>query len=37
MDAIVAALDISGLRADLVELAAQPASEAQIWRFTSAG
>jgi acetoin utilization deacetylase AcuC-like enzyme len=30
MDAIMAALDKSGLRADLVELAAQPASEAQI-------
>jgi acetoin utilization deacetylase AcuC-like enzyme len=30
MDAIVAALDTSGLRADLVELAAQPASEAQM-------
>lgn len=30
MDAIMAALDKSGLHADLVELAAQPASEAQI-------
>jgi acetoin utilization deacetylase AcuC-like enzyme len=30
MDAIVAALDASSLRADLLELAAQPASEAQI-------
>jgi acetoin utilization deacetylase AcuC-like enzyme len=30
MDAIAAALDKSGLRADLVELAAQPASETQI-------
>ncbi|MEP7191187.1 MAG: histone deacetylase [Roseiflexaceae bacterium] len=30
MDAITAALDMSGLRADLVELAAQPASEAQL-------
>jgi len=30
MEAIVTALDKSGLRADLVELAAQPASEAQI-------
>ncbi len=30
MDAIAEALDKSGLRADLVELAAQPASEAQI-------
>jgi len=30
MDAIVAALDTSGLRADLAELAPQPASEAQI-------
>ena len=30
MDAIMAALDTSGLRADLIELAAQPASAAQI-------
>ena len=30
MDAIMAALDNSGLRADLVQLAPQPASEAQI-------
>jgi acetoin utilization deacetylase AcuC-like enzyme len=30
MDAILAALDASGLRADLLELAAQPASEAQM-------
>jgi acetoin utilization deacetylase AcuC-like enzyme len=30
LDAIAAALNTSGLRADLVELAAQPASEAQI-------
>jgi acetoin utilization deacetylase AcuC-like enzyme len=30
LDAIVSALDKSGLRADLVELVAQPASEAQI-------
>jgi acetoin utilization deacetylase AcuC-like enzyme len=30
LDAIMSALDKSGLRADLVELAAQPASEAQL-------
>jgi acetoin utilization deacetylase AcuC-like enzyme len=30
MDAILAALDASGLRTDLLELAAQPASEAQM-------